>query len=271
MEILVQLIRCKCLAVVKTVFYNDTYKFFKEGTISVNIEDLKGMLRCNAKDESSVSLLFTEEGLEMSIRSEKRKITIVRKLNAIDFELQEMPIDTLNAIKYPFEFEMTKDDYLDLTSNMGRYSEILGIETSTDQVRFSESGDKGSAEIGYKKDALPNLRFSKDALDLDSEIEEVRIADKKIFESKKCLGYYSLIFLGLLKSFCNVLDAKDKISFWLKTSHPLKTQITFKKLTNTSIVYYLAPRIDEEEDEDFEPSEIEDDSFADDFEPVDNE
>ena len=181
----------------------------------------------------------------MSVKSDKRKRVIVRKLSAIDFELHEMPIDTLNAIKYPFEFEMTKDDYLDLTSNVGRYSEILGIRSSPDRVPFSESSEKGSAEIEYKKDDLPSLKFCKEVLDVDSEKEEVRIADKKILDAQQCVAYYSLSFLGLVKSFCNVLDAKDKIVFCVKTSHPLKTQVTFKKLAHAFIVYYLAPRIDD--------------------------
>jgi len=156
---------------------------------------------------------------------------------------------------------------------MGRYSEILSFGITPDRVTFSESSDKGSAEIDYIKDDLPSLRYLEVVLDLDSELEKVQLGDKEIYENQRCKGYYSLSFLGLIKSFCNVLDAKDKIMFSLKTSHPLKTQITFKKLTNTSIVYYLAPRrdLDEEDEDDFEPTETEEDDFVDEFEPTDNE
>lgn len=138
------------IAVIKVTFNNDSFRFLREGTLGINIEKLEALLKCNAKDESTVTLLFAKEGLEMSVRSPKRKRIIFRKLLAIDFELQEMPIGTLNAIKYPFEFEMTKDDYLDLMVNVGRYSEIVGIETTPDQVIFSESSEEGSAEIDYK-------------------------------------------------------------------------------------------------------------------------
>ncbi|NHJ22497.1 MAG: hypothetical protein EAX91_16240 [Candidatus Lokiarchaeota archaeon] len=243
------------IAVIKVAFSNDSFLFLREGTVSVNIGDLKEMLRCQSKSESTVTLLFAEEGLEMSITSEKRKRTIVRKLNAIDFEPQEMPLDTLNAIKYPFEFEMTKDDYLDLLGNSGRYSEILGIKTTLENVIFSEASDKGSAEIEYKKDDLPNLTFLEDVLDLESEIKEVQLVDKEIFDAKRCKGYYSLPFLRLIKEFCAVLNSKDAIKFSLKTSHPLKAQITFKKLTNATIVYFLAPRMDEVDEDDFEDEE----------------
>jgi hypothetical protein len=261
------------IAVIKVVFSNDTYSFFREGTLGINIEDLKDLLKCNAKDESSITLLFTEGELEMKITSPKRKRAITRKQFAIDFALQEMPINTLNAIKYPFEFDLTKEDYLDLMSNSGRYSEIVGIKTTPDQVIFSESSDKGSGELDYKKDDLPRLNFLKEMLLLDSELENERIADKEILLNKQCVGYYSLTFLKLIKEFCNVVATKDKIAFWLKSSHPLKVEIVFKKLSNAHLVYYLAPRKDEveDDDDDFEPTETEEEDFVDDFEPTDNE
>lgn len=261
------------IAVIKATFSNDTFQFLREGKLGINVEHLKDLLKCTVKDESTVTLLFAEERLEMSIKSAKRKRTIVRKLIPIDFELQEMPITTLNAINYPFEFEITKDDFADLMTNSGRYSEVLGIESTPDQVIFFECSDVGSSEISYDKDDLASLRFLKEALLLDSEIEELKIADKKIFDEMKCVGYYSLTFLGLIASFCkHILDAKDKIAFSLKSRHPLKTQVTFKKLSNAELVYYLAPRKEEEDDdEEFEPTETEEEGFEDDFEPTDDE
>lgn len=51
----------------------------------------------------------------------------------------------------------------------------------------------------------------------------------------------------------SILDNNDYINFSLKTGVPLKTTISFKKLGNTSMVSYLAPRVDEIEfDEDEE-------------------
>jgi hypothetical protein len=211
------------IAVIKVTFCNDTYQFLKEGTLGINIKKLEELLKCNAKNESTITLLFAEEELEMTVKSAKRKRNIVRRLIPIDFELQEMPLSTLNAIKYPFEFEMTKDDFLDLMSNSGRYSEIIGIKATPEQVEFLESSEEGSGEVGYDKEDLPSLKFLTETLLLDSEIEKERIADKKIFDAKQCVGYYSLTYLRLIKEFCNVLSPKDKISFSLKSNHPLKT------------------------------------------------
>jgi hypothetical protein len=35
------------IAVIKVVFSNDTYSFFREGTLGINVEDLKDLLKCN--------------------------------------------------------------------------------------------------------------------------------------------------------------------------------------------------------------------------------
>lgn len=75
----------------------------------------------------------------------------------------------------------------------------------------------------------------------------------KKLKEKDCTGAYSLSFLKIVKSFCSVLELQDKISFSIKTDTPLRVNMTFKKLNKTSLTFYLAPRVPEEEfDEDEE-------------------
>ncbi len=246
----------------RIAFNSDSFKFFRLGKVGINLDDLKDLLKCNAKDNSTVSLVFTEEELVMSITSTKRKRTITRTLTHIDFELQEIPMDTLNNIVYPFEFEMTKDDFVDLIANSGRYSEIVKIEANPRIIVFSESSNKGNSEIDFKKGNLVSLRFQKEKLLLELEREqsqESKEAIKQTLKEKSSAGSYSLSFLGIVKSFSNILDPQDKISFSLKTDTPFKTEISFKKLSSTKLTYYLAPRIPEEdyEEEDFDESEEE--------------
>jgi len=243
-------------------FNSDSFKFFRLGKVGINLDDLKDLLKCNAKDNSTVSLVFTEEELVMSITSTKRKRTITRTLTHIDFELQEIPMDTLNNIVYPFAFEMTKDDFVDLITNSGRYSEIIKIEANPRIIVFSESSSKGNSEIDFKKGNLVSLRFQKEELLLELEREqsqESKEAIKQTLKEKSSECEYSLSFLGIVKSFSNILDPQDKISFSLKADTPFKTEISFKKLSSTKLIYYLAPRIPEEdyEEEDFDESEEE--------------
>lgn len=248
------------IGLIEFIFDNDSFQFFRAGKMGINVKDFKDLLKCNATDGSKVSLLFTEKELVMNISSKKRKRTIERTLSSLNLELHEMSMETLNKIKHPFEFEMTKDDFVDLMGNSGRYSEILEIKTTPKEVIFSESSNKGTSIIGYEEKDLVSLRFTAENLLLESKREDDRelvIRDTKIFEEKQCTGSYSLTFLSLIKSFSLILDAQDRITFSLKDDHPLKTQIKFKKLKNAKLTYYLAPRVSEAEfeEDDFDEAE----------------
>ena len=79
--------------------------------------------------------------------------------------------------------------------------------------------------------------------------------------------------MRVVKNFSVVIDLQEKIAFSIKTDTPLKVQITFKKLNKTTLTFYLAPRVPEvdfDQENDFEPTEDEED-FEDDFEPIMNE
>lgn len=80
--------------------------------------------------------------------------------------------------------------------------------------------------------------------------------DKKklesILSSNKCYSYHSLEFMNWIRNMTFILDKNDCIKFYLRNDHPLKTTIAFKKLGHTSMLSYLAPRIEEEFDDDEE-------------------
>ena len=233
--------------------------------MGINVENLKEKLKC-ANDNSYVVLVLTEKTLEMNISSPKRKRTIKRTLFSINFEKQDVPMDALNSIVYPYTFEMTKDDFVDLINNVGFYSEILSIKTTEDCVLFSESSKEGSSEIDYKKKTLVSLSFNEQDLLAELEREDREISKEeieKVLKEKICVGSYSLTFLKVVKIFSAILDANDKITFSIKTDTPLKVELIFKRLNKTRLTYYLAPRVSE--------SDFDDDDFDDEEEEISSE
>ncbi len=168
----------------------------------------------------------------------------------IDFEPQGNYIGSLNSLVPPYTFEMTKDDYEDLIKNMGYYSEIVEIEINPQRVIFKESGDEGSSEIDYKKKNLVSIKFNEERLLLEIEREQdqtIKQTLTKNLEEKDCTGAYSLSFLKVVKNFCSILETQDKIAFSIKTDTPLKVNMSFKKLNKTTLTFYLAPRVPEED------------------------
>lgn len=250
------------IGLMEIIFGSKTYQFYRAGKIGINVENLKKKLK-GLNDNSEVVLIFTETILEMIITSPKRKRTIKRTLQLIDFEKQDIPMDTLNRLVHPYTFEMTKDDFGDLMNNSGYYSEILDIDVNLKRVIFKESSNEGESEIDYKKKNLVSLKFNEE--ELLSEIEQEQDQTRKQtltkkFKEKDCLGSYSLSFLKTVKTFGVVLDLTDKITISILSDTPLKVQVLFKKLNKTSLTFYLAPRVPEpdfeEEDEEEEEDEF---------------
>jgi len=76
----------------------------------------------------------------------------------------------------------------------------------------------------------------------------------RFLNEQKCCSAHSLHFLAWLDKLAKILDKDDTIQFSIKEDHPMKVEIDFTKLGDTSLLYFLAPRgiiedIDEEFDE----------------------
>jgi hypothetical protein len=56
----------------------------------------------------------------------------------------------------------------------------------------------------------------------------------------------------MVKTLAFILKNTDPIEFFLKEDHPLRCSLRFKKLGNTQILFYFAPRAEKETDEDQE-------------------
>jgi len=247
------------IGLMEIIFGNKSYQFYRAGKVGVNVENLKKKLK-GFNDNSEVILVFTETILEMIITTPKRKRTIRRTLIPIDFEKQDIPIDTLNRIVNPYAFEMTKSDFVDLMNNSGYYSEIININVNLQLVLFRESGDEGSSEIDYKKKNLVSLKFNEKELFNEIEQEQDQIRKQTLtnkLKEKECKGSYSLTFLKVVKDFSVILDLTDKITMSIKSDTPLKVHVSFKKLNKTSLTFYLAPRVPETNfDEDGDDEEL---------------
>ena len=100
-----------------------------------------------------------------------------------------------------------------------------------------------------------NQELIENELEKESLTESNKKEVKEILSSKECHSYHSLEFINWIKKMTSILDGKDSITFFLRTGHPLKCALAFKKLEHTSMLSYFAPRLDENDDEDFDDEE----------------
>ncbi len=266
-------------------FFNESFKFFKTGKLGINIEDLKILTQCQAGDQAETRIIIGEDRLFLEIKS-KYNPKLDRDLIALDIEVEEIPMDNLNAIVYPHIFEIPKDKYEYLMRNFGKYSEILDIECNNDAVTFSESGQIGQQQMSWTKKQLPRIEHIRETLqyeikklnkeidnlqeslsdeEIDSEQIEEELKERAVRRSnllqlknevgrlralldiKSSKGSYSLTFLNINKKMTSVLTPNEVLRFSLNTDHPLRTEIDFKRLGDVHLIYYLAARCEEAE------------------------
>jgi len=205
----------------------DEYECKKTYRIGVNLEDLAKILRRSSGSDGFI-ITYNEDDQKIKIqivndKMKKRKRTF--SLSLLDLDIEEINFESLEGIEYPSQWVMDVDFLSETIKDAEIYSEILTIQANEDVgIIFQSYGQIGemNGEIGLE--------------DLNGyEIDG------------KSNGSYSLNFL---KNILKLSTITEELDISIKDDHPIKMIFT---LINTSeLLYFLAPRV---EDDDFDDSE----------------
>ena len=108
---------------------------------------MKKVLYCQAGDKSSTTLIFGEQQLFIKITSKTYCSEINRTLEALDIDLQDIPLDTLLSIEYPFEFSLHQPKFLYALKNLQIYSEIMDIYVDKSSFGINEYSNLKKQEL----------------------------------------------------------------------------------------------------------------------------
>ncbi|KKN43228.1 hypothetical protein LCGC14_0705410 [marine sediment metagenome] len=139
-----------------------------------------------------------------------------------------------------------------MMKNLGVYSEVIDISTKEQSVIFSEEGEHGRGEFVWKKKHLLEFQFNHEVIEEELKQEysdETKTKLQTILDTKQCMSAHSLSFLLWIDKISKVLGSKDPIQISIRNDHPIKIIMQFPQLGNSSLLYYLAPRISEEDHE----------------------
>ncbi len=152
--------------------------------------------------------------------------------------MEDIPFEHLTSIDYDFTFSLEQHKFQYIMKNLGVYSDVIDISAEGQSVKFSEIGKIGEGEFIWKEKQLLSFQFREDEL-----------------RNTENLSSHSLTFLSWVDKMTQVLNKKDSIKFSIKNDHPLRIEANFPQLGNTSLLYFLAPRIPEAE---FDDDDMED-------------
>ena len=257
--IFIELMDASRICLIQIILNEPTYKYFGKGKFALNIKSLTNVLSCGVNDNSLMTLKFGDENLSITIKSEKFGSEIHRTTNYLDLELEPIPLEGLINIKYPIQFSLEQFRFIYTMKNIGVYSEIIDItadnKNDKEAVIFSESKDGETGEVIWERKNISELQFFHDLI--KDELEEIKDTSNEkyktsletMFKEQKCTSSHSLTFLKWIEEIAKILERKDSVHFSVKNDHPIKIQISFNKLGNTSLLYFLAPRALVNEDE----------------------
>ena len=201
----------------------ESYRCDKPITLGINLLDFAKILKM-AMNDDTLTLRADEDNsyLQIQFVSKKNDRSVEYLLNLLNIEAEALGIpDT----EYPTYIKMSSGEFTKITKELSVLSEVVNIEVTGKQAKFTFSGKSGSGNIILKANTTENG-------DDDIEIE----CDEKVSST------YGLQYLT---GFAKASGLTNRIGLYLSSSFPLMIEYDIEKIGY--IKFFLAPKMDDED------------------------
>ena len=209
----------------------DSYSCEGKYELGLNIEDMVKILKRSSADDT-ITFKYTEgkEGsnkIKILMKGKKRKKKRTFSLQLIELGKDELNVQALDQIDFKAKVTLPLAYLEEAIKDADIYSETVIVSFSEDgNIVFKSEGAIGEIECTLEKDDDGIENFSAEGV---SE------------------GIFSLEYL---KNIVKISIIADKVELALSPTTPLKAK--FNLLAESTFKYFLAPRIEEEEDNDYD-------------------
>ncbi len=193
--------------------------------LGINLEDLVKILkRSGSSDE--ISLIHDPKDKKLLIVMKPKEAKKARKftISLIDIEGEEINLESLEAMEFDNKVRMGLKNLDEAIKDAEIFAEVLQVQAAQDKLIFSTTGNIGDMEYVLEKD----------------ELESSELATEST-------GIFAISFL---KNILKISAIADKVELELKSEAPLK--MIFDILNSSRIMYFLAPRVEEDDDSMYE-------------------
>ncbi len=200
----------------------DEFETDQEYSLGINLIDLvKIIKRSGSDDEISFIHNPADKKLVIEMKPESAKKSRRFTMALMDLDDEEINLEGLEAMEFDNKTTLNVDFLDEAIKDAEIYAETLEVRVE-DKLIFSCSGNIGDMEYVLEKDELDSADFA---------------------ETSK--GIFALSFL---KNVLKIASVSKQIRMQLRTEAPLKME--FDILNNSRILYFLAPRVEEDDDMD---------------------
>lgn len=212
--------------------YFDSFECKTNLTLGVNLGSIQKILKCGDTDDV-LTLRTNEDSTELKFQFENggKYFEFSMNLMEIDSEHLSIPESEPEA-----SIKMSSNEFLKICRNLTQFGDTVKISVKKNEVTFSLNGNTGSGAA----------KLSSLEADGDSKQVEIKTDSSDPLDLSFALRY--------LNFFTRASPLSENVTLELSKDRPLLAK--FELDDNAGYIkYYLAPKVDEDEDEEGEAAE----------------
>jgi len=201
------------------------YRADRNISLGINLQSMGKILKCSGNDDS-ITLKAEDNGDQVEFMFESPKVT---RLSHFNLKLMDIDSEHLGIpdTEYQCVVRMPSAEFKRICTEIAVIGDTVKISATKDGVKFAVAGDMGTGSITCKQTA--SVDDEKDSVQIKLE-EEV-----------------SLTFaLRYLNSFAKATPLSPTVTLKMSPDVPLVVEYAIEEIGH--IRYYLAPKIEEEEE-----------------------
>jgi len=200
------------------------YRCDRPLAMGLNLVNMSKMLKCAGNDDS-ITMKADDNGDTVSFLFENEE-----KDRISEFELKLMDIDSerlgIPDTEHSAVVKMPSADFQRICRDLATIGDSVAISVTKDGVKFSTTGDMGSANISMKQNT-----------DVDKPDEATVIDIQEPVNLSFALRY--------LNSFCKATPLSNYVTISLSADLPVVVEYPIEN--HGHVRYYLAPKIEDED------------------------
>jgi proliferating cell nuclear antigen len=210
----------------------EEYRCDNNMSLGINMASMTKIMKCADNNDRTILRAEPDSDIVTFVfeNSDKDKLSEYEmKLMDIDSEHLGIPDQTYGAV-----VRMPSAEFQRIIRDLSTIGESVEISVSKEGISFTASGDTGKGTVNLKHNPSVDEEDAKSAITIELEGEEVKLN-------------FAVRYLNF---FTKATSLSDSVTLSMSPEHPLSVEYQIGEENGGYVRYYLAPKIEEEEDED---------------------
>jgi len=220
----------------------DDFQCDQSYELGLNFEDLVKIGKRLDVAKDSITLTYDPSGpkeLKINVTREASKKSREFVIGLVDIETEEINLQSLESMEFDVKATFSNHNFYEAVKDAEIYSEVIVIKSNHNGLTLGAEGTMGRTSQNYNQDELKDFHY-------EASTE----------------GTFAIQFLKSILESGNINGSKEgksessdsDFTLYLKSESPIKWVV--KILDHSELLYFLAPRVEEDENITYEDDNI---------------